>query len=295
MQQEKTVAVVTGSSTGIGYETSLTLARNGFHTYATMRKIEGQEGSKHITDIAKKENLPLQVIQLDVNIDKSVVDAINKIVDQEKRIDVVVNNAGYALVGALEETSMDEIKAQFETNFFGAVRVMQTVIPIMRKQQQRSSGGSSKIVNVTSMGGRIAIPLDSIYHGTKFALEGLTESIQYEVEPFGIKVILIEPGAIGSNFWKNLKMATTKTSDAPNNSPYTQVANSISEAFKQMLQYTIPASEVAKVILQAVTSDNPEFRYVVGKDAAMTLEARKNMSDRDFQNLIKKQFGLQQY
>ena len=295
MQQEKTVAVVTGSSTGIGYETSLTLARNGFHTYATMRKIEGQEGSKHITDIAKKENLPLQVIQLDVNIDKSVVDAINKIVDQEKRIDVVVNNAGYALVGALEETSMDEIKAQFETNFFGAVRVMQTVIPIMRKQQQRSSGGSSKIVNVTSMGGRIAIPLDSIYHGTKFALEGLSESIQYELEPFGIKIILIEPGAVQSNFWKNLKMATTKTSDAPNNSPYTQVANSISEAFKQMLQYTIPASEVAKVTLQAVTSDNPEFRYVVGKDAAMTLEARKNMSDRDFQNLIKKQFGLQQY
>ena len=295
MQQEKTVAVVTGSSTGIGYETSLTLARNGFHTYATMRKIEGQEGSKHITDIAKKENLPLQVIQLDVNIDKSVVDAINKIVDQEKRIDVVVNNAGYALVGALEETSMDEIKAQFETNFFGAVRVMQTVIPIMRKQQQRSSGGSSKIVNVTSMGGRIAIPLDSIYHGTKFAVEGLSESIQYELEPFGIKIILIEPGAVQSNFWKNLKMATTKTSDAPNNSPYTQMANSISEAFKQMLQYTIPASEVAKVTLQAVTSDNPEFRYVVGKDAAMTLEARKNMSDRDFQNLIKKQFGLQQY
>ena len=293
--EEEEVAVVTGSSSGIGFETSLMLARNGFHTYATMRKIEGQEGSKHITDIAKKENLPLQVIQLDVNIDKSVVDAINKIVDQEKRIDVVVNNAGYALVGALEETSMDEIKAQFETNFFGAVRVMQTVIPIMRKQQQRSSGGSSKIVNVTSMGGRIAIPLDSIYHGTKFALEGLSESIQYELEPFGIKIILIEPGAVQSDFWKNLKMATTKTSDAPNNSPYTQVANSISEAFKQMLQYTIPASEVAKVILQAVTSDNPEFRYVVGKDAAMTLEARKNMSDRDFQNLIKKQFGLQQY
>jgi short-subunit dehydrogenase len=296
MQQEKTVAVVTGSSTGIGYETSLTLARNGFHTYATMRKIEGQEGSKHITDIAKKENLPLQVIQLDVNIGKSVIDAINKIVDQEKRIDVVVNNAGYALVGALEETSMDEIKAQFETNFFGAVRVMQTVIPIMRKQQQQQrSSDSSKIVNVTSMGGRIAIPLDSIYHGTKFALEGLSESIQYELEPFGIKIILIEPGAVQSNFWKNLKMATTKTSDAPNNSPYTQMANNISEAFKQMLQYTIPASEVAKVILQAVTSYNPEFRYVVGNDAAMVLEARKNMSDRDFQNLIKKQFGLQQY
>ena len=120
---------------------------------------------------------------------------------EKDRIDVLVNNAGYALVGAFEENSMEEIKAQFETNFFGAARVMQTAIPIMREQR------SGKIVNITSMGGRVAIPLDSIYHGTKFALEGLSKSIQYEVEPFGIKIILIEPGSIGSNFWKNLKMA----------------------------------------------------------------------------------------
>src|SRR5919199_2398589 len=143
------IAVVTGSSTGIGFETSLALARNGFHTYATMHKLEGGGGSsKHITGIAKNENLPLQVIQLDVDNDNSVFDAINRILRENNRIDIVVNNAGYALVGALEETSMDEIKAQFETNFFGAVRVIQTVIPIMKKQQQqRSSGGSSsKIV-----------------------------------------------------------------------------------------------------------------------------------------------------
>src|SRR5919197_452222 len=286
--QDQKVAIVTGSSSGIGFETSLTLARNGFYTYATMRRLE-EEKSKPLTDIAKNENLHLQVIDLDVDNDKSVANAIDTIVNERKRVDVLVNNAGYALGGALEETSVNEIKAQFETNFFGAVRAMQAVLPIMRRQV------TGKIVNITSMGGRISIPLSSFYHGSKFALEGLSESIQYELEPFGIKIILIEPGAVQSNFWKNLKMATTKTSDAPNNSPYTQVANSISEAFKQMLQYTIPASEVAKVILQAVTSDNPEFRYVVGKDAAMTLEARKNMSDRDFQNLIKKQFGLQQY
>jgi short-subunit dehydrogenase len=113
--------------------------------------------------------------------------AINRILRENNRIDVVVNNAGYALVGALEETSMDEIKAQFETNFFGAVRVMQAVIPAMRESRH------GRIVNITSMGGRIAIPLDSIYHATKFALEGLSESVQYEVEPFGIKIILVEP------------------------------------------------------------------------------------------------------
>ena len=283
MPEEK-VAVITGSSTGIGYETALTLARNGFYTYATMRNLEG-ESEKKITNTSKSENLSLQVIKLDVNNDKSVIDAINRIIKEKKRIDVTINNAGYALVGAFEETSMDDIIAQFETNFFGAIRVMKAVIPIMRKQR------SGKIVNITSMGGRIAIPLDSIYHGTKFALEGLSESIQYELEPFGIKVILIEPGAVGSNFWKNLKMVA-KTSDPNNNSPYRQIENSIAEALKQMVHNTIPPSDVAKVILQAVTSDNPDLRYVVGKDAAMIIEARKNMSDREFQNLIKKQFNL---
>ena len=194
MPQGEEVAVVTGSSTGMGFETSLMLARNGFHTYATMHKLEDGVGSKQIVDIAKNENLHLEAIQLDFNNDKSVIDAISRILRDKDRIDVVINNAGYALIGAFEENSMEEIKAYFETNFFGAIRVMQAVIPIMRKQRR------GKIVNITSMGGRIAVPLDSIYHGTKFALEGLPESVQYELEPFGIKIILIEPGAVGSNF-----------------------------------------------------------------------------------------------
>jgi NAD(P)-dependent dehydrogenase (short-subunit alcohol dehydrogenase family) len=224
MMSQKKVAVVTGSSSGMGYETSLILARNGFHTYATMRKLEG-EGSKQIIDIAKNENLPLQVIQLDVNDDKSVTDAINRIAKEKDRIDVVINNAGYDLMGALEETSMEEIKAQFETNFFGAVRVMQAVIPTMRKQ------GAGIIVNITSLGGRISFPLNSPYHATKFALEGLSESIKYELEPFGIKIIVIEPGGVDSNFLKNLKMAA-KTSD-PLSSPYRPMQSSMSEYFKQ--------------------------------------------------------------
>jgi NAD(P)-dependent dehydrogenase (short-subunit alcohol dehydrogenase family) len=277
------VAVVTGSSTGIGFETSLALAKNGYYTYATMRKIDNG-----VLDIAKNENLPLQVIQLDVDNDKSVLNAINTIKGQTGRIDIVINNAGYALAGPFEETSMEEVNAQLETNFFGTVRVMQAVIPIMREQR----GG--KIVNVTSMGGRIAIPLDSIYHASKFALEGLSESVQYEVEPFGIKMILIEPGAVGSNFWKNLKMVSKISSNNNNSdSPYRQLANSMSESFKQMQQNMLHPSEVAKVILQAVTSENPDFRYVVGKDATAIIEARRNMSDREFVNFIKRQLNLQ--
>lgn len=166
------VAVVTGSSSGMGYETSLVLARNGFDTYATMRNIEGG-GAKQIADIAKNENLPLEIIQLNVDNDNSA-DAINRIVSEKNSIDIVVNNAGYDLMGALEEYSMDEIKAQFETNFFGAVRVTQAVIPVMREQ------GGGIIVNTTSLGGRISFPLNSAYHATKFALEGLSESIRYE-------------------------------------------------------------------------------------------------------------------
>ena len=127
-----THAVVTGSSSGISFETSLALARNGFHTFATMRNLEK---SSNITEVSRNENLPLQAIQLDVSNEKSVIEGINRTPEEKERIDVVVNNAGYDLIGPLEETSMDEIKAQFETNFFGAIRAMQAVIPLMRNRK----------------------------------------------------------------------------------------------------------------------------------------------------------------
>jgi short-subunit dehydrogenase len=197
--------------------------------------------------------------------------------------DIIVNNAGYALGGALEETSIKEMKKQFETNFFGAVRVMQAAIPFMRRQR------SGKIINITSMGGRISIPLSAFYHGSKFALEGVSESLQYELEPFGIKIILIEPGAVGSNFWKSIKIAKKATSP---DSPYAQLVDNISKTFKKMEENAMHPSEVAKTILDVVTSDDPQLRYIVGNDATKTIEARKNMSDREFGNLIKDQFKI---
>ena len=139
---KKKVAIVTGSSSGIGYETALLLARNGFDTFATMRNMNK---SKEITEVSKRENLPLRVLQLDVTDDRSVADAINNILNEKKSIDVVVNNAGYGLMGSVEDSSLDEIKEQFETNFFGAIRVMQEVIPIMRKQR------TGTIVNVAQL------------------------------------------------------------------------------------------------------------------------------------------------
>src|SRR5919109_4763783 len=149
MPQREEVAVVTGSSSGIGFETAILLARSGFHTYASMRNLEK---SKNITEITNNEKLPLQVVQLDVTDDRTVKDAIHKIVAEKKRIDVLVNNAGYGLFGSLEDLSIEEIKAQFETNFFGVVRVTQQVLPIMRKQN------NGTIVNISSVGGRIGLP-----------------------------------------------------------------------------------------------------------------------------------------
>ncbi|MGN6631582.1 MAG: SDR family oxidoreductase [Nitrososphaeraceae archaeon] len=272
------VAIVTGSSSGIGLETSVLLAKNGFHTYATARN---PEKSQTLIDIARDNGLPIQTMQLDVTSDKSVNDAVSRILLESKRIDVVVNNAGYALVGALEDSSIDEIKAQFETNLFGTIRVMQAVLPTMRNQR----GG--RIVNLSSMGGIIAIPFDSSYHGTKFALEGLSESLQYEVEQFGIKIILIEPGAIKSNFFNNLKPASNAQK---RDSQYAQTMQKLNARFSSLVENAPPAIEVAKVILKAVISEDPELRYTVGEDAAAMIQAKRSMSDIEFGKLMKKQF-----
>jgi NAD(P)-dependent dehydrogenase (short-subunit alcohol dehydrogenase family) len=275
---EEKIAVVTGSSTGIGFYTSLLLAKNGFYTYATMRS---PDKSKEIIDAARKDNLPVQVLQLDVTDDRSVKNAIDKIANERKRIDVLVNNAGYVLAGALEDLSMDEIKAQFETNLFAALRVTKAVLPVMRQQR----GGT--IVNVSSVGGRIGLPLNSAYHGTRFALKGISESMRYETEPFGIKVILVEPGAIKSNFLTNAK-AGQKAMEST--SPYSPMAQTLQKAWDHIFDQAIPPEEVAKVILKATTSNNPDMRYTIGDDAIQMIEAKKGMSDLEFEGLVKQQF-----
>jgi NAD(P)-dependent dehydrogenase (short-subunit alcohol dehydrogenase family) len=213
----KKVAIVTGSSSGIGFETSLLLARNGFLTYATMRNLDKYD---RIVGLKQKERLPLEVLKLDVTDDKSVNEAIEKVTNEQGRIDVLVNNAGYALVGPLEELSIQEFKEQFETNVFGVIRVTQSVLPIMRKQQHGT------IINVSSIAGRIGFPLTSAYVSSKFALEGLSESIAYELEQFGIKVVLIEPGVIKTSFDNNLRIGKNVSSTTVNdhNSPYADIA-----------------------------------------------------------------------
>lgn len=279
--QESKVALVTGSSSGIGFETALLLARSGFQTYASMRNLEK---AKTITEKTDKEKLPLQIVHLDVNDDESVIDAIDKIVKEKDRIDVLVNNAGYGLFGSLEDMTIEEIKEQFETNFFGVIRVTQKVLPIMRMQ---GSGGT--IVNVSSVGGRMSVPILSAYNSTKFALEGLSESISYELEPFGIRVIIIEPGFIRTNIMTSSIL--TKKALYPN-SPYFSLSQNVVNHFQSMVNNPSSSGpeEVAKVVLQAVTSENPLLRYTVGNDADAIMQTKRTMTDTEFGSLIKKQF-----
>ena len=196
MEKQQNIAVVTGSSTGIGFETSLLLARNGFYTYATMRDTDK---SDIIKKIAYTEKLSLEVLPLDVDNNNSVKNTIHKILDEKKKIDILINNAGYGLFGALEDISIEEAKKQFETNLFGTIRTIKEVLPSMREQK------NGIIINVTSIAGVVGVPAECIYVSTKFALEGLSESISYELQPYGIKVILIEPGVINTNFVPNIK------------------------------------------------------------------------------------------
>jgi NAD(P)-dependent dehydrogenase (short-subunit alcohol dehydrogenase family) len=268
------IAIVTGSSSGIGFETALDLAREGYFTYATMRNTKKGDTIK---EIAKKENLKLETLELDVDKEDSVKNAINKIVKEKGRIDILVNNAGYGLFGCLEDISMEELKAQFETNFFGVVRVSQSVIPVMRKQK------SGIIVNVSSVAGKIGFPVSPGYISSKFAIEGLSESMRYELSPFGINVIIIEPGVIKTNF-----MSSTKKS-LKSDSAYKDITNKVIMGITMMSEMGTPAKEVAATIIKAIKSENPLPRYVVGNDAMMFLEARKNKTDLEFENYIKKE------
>ena len=255
------VAIVTGSSTGIGYETSIALARDGFITYATMRNLKKAE---NIKSIATKEKLPLHVKQLDVTDDVSVKNAVEAITSETGgRIDVLVNNAGYGLNGAFEDLAMDEIKAQYETNVFGLIRTTQAVLPIMRKQK------SGTIVNISSGAGRFGFPGASAYVSTKFAVEGLSESISYELESFGIKVVIIEPGVIRTNFGNGLVVA--RKSQDPN-SPYSQMMKKIGTSFEELMKNSSSPDLVANVVLKAIKHESPNLRYLAGNDVEQWLK-----------------------
>ncbi len=285
--EKQSIAVVTGSSTGIGFETSLLLARNGFYTYATMR--DTHKGD-NIKEIANDENLPLKVLSMDVDNDDSVRKTIQNVLDEKKKIDILINNAGFGLFGALEDISIEEAKKQFETNLFGAIRTIKEVLPTMREQK------NGLIINVTSLAGIVGIPAECIYVSTKFALEGLSESISYELQPYGIQVILIEPGVITTNFVPNIKFPNQIDNNNNNikkknsSSYYSNTIDTFLSHYFSAMNNAQPPKEVAIVILEAIknasNSSESLFRYTVGGDAKTFAQAKKGMSDSQLHEFI---------
>ena len=270
------VAVVTGSSSGIGFETSLTLAREGYFTYATMRELKKAD---EIQKIADEESLSLKVLELDVDNEESAENAINTIVQEKGRIDVLVNNAGWGIWGTGEDVSIEEFKAQFETNFFSVVRMIQKVAPTMREQ------GSGNIVNISSVAGRIGLPASTAYVSSKFAVEGLSESLRYELGQFGVNVIIIEPGVIKTNFFDSMK--TAKKADT--GETYRDITLKVITGVKMMAEMGTPPKEVAQVIINSLKEEKPLPRYIVGNDAAMFMESKKMKTDIEFENYMKKE------
>ena len=299
MSKNQKVAVVTGSSTGIGYETSLALANNGYFTYATVRDTQK---SKEIERIAHVKNIPLKIIEMNVDNDNSVKDTIEKITSEYGRIDILVNNAGYGLFGALEDLEMNEIKKQFETNVFGIMRVIKNVLPAMRLQR------TGIIVNISSISGLAGIPSQSAYAGTKFAVEGLSESLSYELEPFGIKIVLVEPGVINTEFVQDLVVPTDRYGIDKNRnqidiSNFNTGNTSFSfyhDTIKKFLSFYYNAMShaphphiVADEIIQAIekvsneTNAMPIIRIAVGNDSKKYSKLKKELQDNEFHKVIR--------
>ena len=268
------VALITGCSSGIGYETALMLGRNGFRTFATMRNTKKSDS---LQEIITKEGLDVSIQQLDVNDNASIENTINNIKNEANRIDVLINNAGFGLVGFFEDLTLDEIRDQFETNFFGVLNITKKIIPIMRLQK------SGTIINISSGAGQVGFPGISAYVSTKFAIEGFSESLTYELLPYGIKVVIIEPGVIKTNFFRNCKVSEHSVKK---NSTYSSSLDKFQRNIEIMQEHATSPTDVAKVIIQVLGNSEPKQRYIVGNDVAMILEAKKNLSDNEFKKMM---------
>jgi len=268
------VALITGCSSGIGYETALMLGRNGFRTFATMRNTKKSDS---LQEIITKEGLDVSIQQLDVNDNASIENTINNIKNEANRIDVLINNAGFGLVGFFEDLTLDEIRDQFETNFFGVLNITKKIIPIMRLQK------SGTIINISSGAGQVGFPGISAYVSTKFAIEGFSESLTYELLPYGIKVVIIEPGVIKTNFFRNCKVSEHSVKK---NSTYSTSLDKFQKNIEIMQEHATSPTDVAKVIIQVLGNSEPKQRYIVGNDVAMILEAKRNLSDSEFKKLM---------
>ena len=270
------VALVTGASSGIGEATAIELAKAGFTVYAAARRVERMQ---HL------ETLHVRPIAMDVTDDASMQAGVERILSDEGRIDVLVNNAGYGSYGALEDVPTEEARAQMEVNVFGAARLCQLVLPHMRAER------AGTIVNITSMGGKITTPLGAWYHATKFALEALSDCLRMEVEPFGIDVVVIEPGGIRTE-WSGI--AADKVRAVSATGPYAAQGNAVAESLDSDTnrRRSSPPELIGRTVRKAVTARRPKTRYAVGFGAKPLIAAHTLLPDRTFDSLIRRATGV---
>ncbi|ANZ38018.1 short-chain dehydrogenase/reductase [Lentzea guizhouensis] len=261
------VALVTGASSGIGEATAVALHEAGYTVYAAARRLQRMEG------LAKRG---IRVVRMDVTEDDSMVAGVEQVIAETGRIDLLVNNAGYGSYGAFEDVPLAEGKYQFEVNVFGLARLVQLVVPHMR------NAGSGRIVNVSSIGGRIYEPLGGWYHSTKFAVEGLSDSLRLELKPFGIDVVVIQPGAIKTE-WGGIAVENMKKTSGQG--AYRDQVEALSAFFAQTERGSEP-EVIADVIVKAAQARRPRTRYAAGFLARPVLFARRVLPDRAFDALF---------
>ncbi|MEV4788690.1 oxidoreductase [Streptomyces tuirus] len=269
-------ALVTGASSGIGEATALELQSLGYTVYGAARRTD------RLHKLADRGVRPLA---MDVTDDDSMRAGIEKIVSETGRIDVLVNNAGYGSYGAIEDVPMDEARRQFEVNVFGAMRLAQLALPHMRARR------SGTIVNITSMGGKIYTPLGGWYHGTKFALEALSDCLHLEAKPFGIDVVVIEPGGIATEWGSIAADQLEKSSTA---GAYARQADAVASSLRSEAnaKRNSPPQVIADAIGKAVTARRPKTRYATGFGARPLIALRRIVSDRAFDTVISRAIGL---
>lgn len=266
------VALVTGGSSGIGEETAKRLRQAGFEVYAVARRVDR---------MAHLEAAGIQVFGMDVTDDASMVSGVERVLAEQGRIDVLVNNAGYGSYGAVEDVSMDEARRQFDVNVFGLARVTQLVIPQMRRQ------GSGRIINISSIGGKFYEPLGAWYHATKFAVEGFSDSLRVELSPFGIDVVIIEPGPIRTEWNEISRESLTETSAGGAYEQQAARVRKVLERADTSRLMSSPADTVAKKIVVAALANTPRARYPVGKGAGTIVRARRLLPDAVFDYVVK--------
>ena len=265
------VALVTGASSGIGTEVVLALLAHGFTVYGAARRLERMESLKE---------RGAKVLSLDLTLERSIEILAGTILEREGRLDVLVNNAGYGAYGAIEQVPLLEARRQFEVNLFGLARLTQLFLPTMREHR----GG--RVVNISSIGGKVFTPMGGWYHATKHALEGWSDVLRMEVEPFGIRVIIVEPGAIATE-WGGI--ARDSLLAVSGKGPYEAQARAFSELIAEGGRFSgSPPQVVAKTILKAVLARRPRTRYAVGKGARSILLARALLPDRAYDRLMRR-------